>query len=202
MRYLSVDIETTGLDPSWCQMIEFGAVFDDCFQHPIEELPTFHCYIVYERYIGEAIALSMHAEILKRIHNRTPGYNYWTPAEAFDQFENWLLNHIKLQWWGLNIAGKNFGPFDLQFIKQIWPHFRCRYRFLDLGSCFYNPLHDQDGLPNLQTCMERSGIETKVQHTALEDAMDVVRALRVRYSGAIESLSKSHRTGDNGPAHT
>ncbi len=29
MRYVSIDIETLGLDPTCCDIVEFGAVIDD-----------------------------------------------------------------------------------------------------------------------------------------------------------------------------
>ena len=43
MKYISIDIETTGLDPENCQILSIGAVIEDTLnQLPFEELPTFH----------------------------------------------------------------------------------------------------------------------------------------------------------------
>ena len=86
MRYASIDIETTGLDLSYCQMLEFGCVLDD-MEAPVENLPTFHCYILRPYYTGDPYALAMHSTIFKRIANLEPGYNYYKPEEAFDKFE-------------------------------------------------------------------------------------------------------------------
>ena len=47
LPYVSIDIETTGLDPETCQTLEIGAVFDN-WTLPIRELPTFHCYVVHQ----------------------------------------------------------------------------------------------------------------------------------------------------------
>ena len=51
MPYVSIDIETTGLDPETCQILEIGAVFDN-WTLPIRDLPTFHCYVVHKQIVG------------------------------------------------------------------------------------------------------------------------------------------------------
>ena len=77
MQYVSIDIETTGLDEYTCDTIEFGAIIDNLnFQKPFDELPKFHAYVVLPRYQGEPYALSMHAEIFRRIANREEPYEY------------------------------------------------------------------------------------------------------------------------------
>lgn len=205
MKYASIDIETTGLDDSFCQMLEFGCVLDDMIM-PIEDCPTFHCYIVRERYVGQPYALSMHAAIFRRIADLVPGYNYFTPQEAFDKFEAFLFAN-GFTWKGLNIVGKNFGSFDRNFILRDWPHFKSRHRILDVGSSFFNPIYDHDGLPDLKTCMERVGKTGVVAHTAVEDAYECVSLIRLRYAGALEQLRIQHesvpepeRSSGDGPA--
>ena len=40
MKYISIDLETTGLSSETCEVIEFGAVLDDLTTlQPIESLP-------------------------------------------------------------------------------------------------------------------------------------------------------------------
>ena len=54
MRYVSIDLETTGLDAINNDIIEFGAVLDDLADmKPLEELPRFHAYICKEEYRGQ-----------------------------------------------------------------------------------------------------------------------------------------------------
>jgi len=190
MKYASIDIETTGLTLATCQMLEFGCVLDD-MEAPIEQLPTFHTYIVRPHYVGEPYALSMHTEIFRRIADREPGYNFYEPLEAFDQFEQWLQKN-NMDWRGLNVAGKNFASFDRNFILKDWPYFKCKHRILDLGSAFYNPMFDRDGIPDLKACMERVGMTGSVQHNALDDAMDCVKIFRARYAVNIQQLKDEH----------
>ena len=93
MLYASIDIETLGLDENYCDIIEFGCVLDDLSDtHDPYTLSRFHCYLTKEgdRYQGEAYAMSMHAQILRRIATREAGYTYM-PAELLDEcFAEWL----------------------------------------------------------------------------------------------------------------
>ena len=64
--YVSIDIETSGIDPKTCEIIEFAAVLDDlsCAHPPsVDRLPSFHCYLAKDSYTGEPYALSMHSTI-------------------------------------------------------------------------------------------------------------------------------------------
>ena len=44
MQYVSIDLETTGLDPARCQILEVGAIYDDGIRY-VDDLPIFHKYI-------------------------------------------------------------------------------------------------------------------------------------------------------------
>jgi hypothetical protein len=66
MKYVSIDIETTGINKDWCDMIEFGAIIEDTNnQLSYERAPKFHRYLKPPRkegYRGEIYALDMHAK--------------------------------------------------------------------------------------------------------------------------------------------
>ena len=68
MPYVSIDIETTGLDPETCQILEVGAVFDD-WTKAIGDLPKFHCYVIHKQIVGQPYALALNADTLRRIAN-------------------------------------------------------------------------------------------------------------------------------------
>ena len=68
MYYLSIDIETTGLNPQTCDIIEFAAILDDLSNpQPVDSLPYFHAYIKQECFNGEPYALSMHSKTFEKI---------------------------------------------------------------------------------------------------------------------------------------
>jgi oligoribonuclease len=71
MKYISIDIETTGIDREKCEILSIGAVIEDTENiKPIEELPKFHSAIKrYDRqgFYGEPTALIMNAELIKSI---------------------------------------------------------------------------------------------------------------------------------------
>lgn len=174
-QYVSVDIETTGLDPDTCQVIEFGAVLETG-----SELPSFHAYIVHPLYQGEPYALSMHPTIFRRIATREPGFLYLRPEELGPRFAYWLQEQGLPPGKSIQAAGKNFGSFDLQFLKRIhrFEEFvRIAHRSYDPAMLYFQPGVDSK-LPDMKTCMQRAGIEGEVTHTAVEDARLVVQLLR------------------------
>ena len=95
MKYVSIDTETTGLNPERCQVIEFGAVIDDLSNpQPIVKLPKFQCYIRYPEYKGSAFALQMNQKILKTLatdHEDDPIIDAIDLAEFFEHFQPHIL---------------------------------------------------------------------------------------------------------------
>jgi hypothetical protein len=185
MKYISADIETLGLDLR-CGIIEFGAVIDDLSNPlPLEELPRFHCYIVQKQYVGEPYAMSMHSKILKRIDDREEGFNYIYPSKLGLFFKKFLVKQGFLEKKGrvvANVAGKNFMSFDDRFLEEhtdFHKHVQFRSRVLDPAPLFYEP--GDLTLPSLSLCLERAGLDPEVKHTAIEDSLDVIKLIRLKY---------------------
>ncbi len=179
LSYVSIDIETTGLDPDTCQILEIGAVWDD-WTKPIRELPVYHRLVYHKEYRGNAYALALNANLLKHLSGqREP---WWRdPDQVADDFAAWLRDACG--WDGktaLTPAGKNFASFDRQFLKRL-PRFeqvvKLHHRTLDPAILYWR-LED-DKLPDSKTCNERAGLDGKVAHTAVEDAQAVVRLIRL-----------------------
>jgi DNA polymerase III epsilon subunit-like protein len=193
MKYVSIDLETTGLNPKTSDIIEFGAVLDDLENpRPIEELPRFHCYVIPtprpkgSYYIGEPYALSMHSAIFRKIANRDEGYNYYGVDLIMYYFRDFLChNGYTMNAKGrlvINIAGKNAAMFDVPFLKEHisnWQGVEFSHRVLDPAMLFLKISDNR--LPDGETCKKRAGLEGLVSHTAIEDAIMVIRLLRKGY---------------------
>lgn len=193
--YVSIDIETTGLDPEWCQVIEFGAVLED-WVTPVENLPRFHRYVVHDQIVGEPYALAMNAEILRRIATGEKGYLYVKPSQLGGEFQSWLMQNrvIVESSQAFIAAGKNFASFDRQFLRRI-PSFRyvkIHHRSIDPAMLFWNPTIDAEP-PSTKTCMERAGIAGEVAHTAVEDAIAVIKMVRATKSSAKYMTTLRHK---------
>lgn len=186
-RYVSIDIETTGLDKQICQLLEVGAVIDDLdnMGDALETLPKFHCYIVRDFYVGEPYALAMHAEIFKRISKREAPYSYFTELEFATAFHKFLFSH-GLDERSIKVAGKNFASFDEHFLTPVFRNLpdyakakdmKFSHRVLDPAILYWQ--RDKDSwIPGSSVCMERAGMDGEVAHTALEDAQMVVELVR------------------------
>jgi hypothetical protein len=66
MKYISIDIETSGLTPSNCEILSIGAIIEDT-TNPLSfnESSKFYAIIIHEMISGSPTALSMNSEILK-----------------------------------------------------------------------------------------------------------------------------------------
>jgi len=189
MKYISIDLETTGLDPVNNNIIEFGAVLDDLKElKPLEELPRFHAYICMDEYKGQPYALSMHPTIFRRIAKKEEGYNYLYPNTLGKAFLTFLLAHgyeeevrkgRKIPRTVINVAGKNFGTFDLPFLKHqtnFSSSVKIRSRILDPGILCLEK--EDEVIPDLGECLKRVGVDKEVAHNTIDDALDVVMVIR------------------------
>lgn len=190
MIYVSIDIETCGLDWNEDSVLEFGAVLEDTKSKiPLDLLPKFSRILEQEKYIGSPYALSLHKEIFdelaKKKSERTE--KIIPNNQLGKEFRNWLID------WGfehkiteplmINVAGKNFGTFDMRFLERI-PGFKenvwFNHRIIDPGVLFYeNDIDDE--LPNLMKCKQRAGLkDLKIAHRTIADALDVINVLRYK----------------------
>lgn len=200
MVYISIDLETTGLDWDNNQVIEFGAVLEDTNNIlPLDQLPTYHAYIKHPggNLFGNIFALNLNAGIIEKLKNERDykdEYNYVKVDALADDFLSWLKVQgleIKEKTWNdkatfsctINVAGKNFNGFDRHFLDRI-PGFsdkiRMRTRVID-PAVLHVDWHNDDTLPSLDGCLQSAGVEGYVTHLAVDDAMDVIKVLRPSY---------------------
>ena len=187
MRYLSIDIETTGLDPSTAQVIQLAMVVESTETvRPVSQLPYFDMGLVAQGYSGDSYAMGLNErllEVLRRcsgIHEsrlyrgRAFGvardFNVWTKAVGFvnDHFGSTKVF----------VAGKNAAGFDLRFIRAAKPELadRFHHRVIDVGSVALGAGHPwTTGVPSMSDLLPAG---TEVTHDALEDALDNIRVLR------------------------
>jgi DNA polymerase III epsilon subunit-like protein len=200
MIYISIDIETTGLDWEKCQILEFGAVLEDTNNVlPLEDLPTYHAYIKHPggNLFGNIFALNLNADIIEKLNNEkvySKQFTYLNVDELADDFLAWLnlqgiaidVKHSKSETIysaKINVAGKNFNGFDRYFLDRV-PGFskkiKMRTRVID-PAVLYVDWNNDDALPSLDQCKERANIDGVVTHLAVEDALDVIKTMRKFY---------------------
>lgn len=166
--------------------MEFAAILDD-LENPraLNDLPKFHTYLVKKKYKGEPYALGMHPAIFKKIANQEKEegrfMNIKTLPDAFYNFlvENEMEENSKGQI-SINVAGKNVARFDVPFLEEKvnWKKINFRHRMID-PSILYYQVGDKT-LPDSKTCLQRAGFPEEVSHTALEDALMVIKLIRYK----------------------
>lgn len=180
MKYVSIDIETTGTVPHEHQILEFGAVLDDTdwwLTKKVEELPSIRLRFKYDTIRGEPFAIQMN-HILIRDMAMMPD-ELCVPADLGPLFAQFLqANNFSTE---INPAGKNFDTFDRPFLvanQSFLKHVRMRRRALDPALMYLQPT--DEAVPGMEQCMKRAGFQYDhvLAHTAVYDAQCIVRLLR------------------------
>jgi|LakMenEpi03Aug12_release.lakeMendotaPanAssembly.Ray.scaffolds.fasta_scaffold818995_2 oligoribonuclease len=202
MKYISIDLETTGLDENNCQIIEFGAVLEDTNNIlPMDELPVYHAYVTHPdgNLFGNVFALNLNAGIIEKLknqkelqdlHNYVPiedlafSFMFWLYEQGFQlNTKNEGLETEYKSVESITVAGKNFSGFDKLFLNKVpnWnKYIRMRTRVLDPAILFIDWKND-NAPPSLDECKIKAGIQGVVTHLAVDDAKDVIKLLRTKY---------------------
>ena len=183
MKYVSIDIETTHVEPELGQILEFAAVFEDSSSPMcLNDMQTFEAIVYHEQIYGNAYAIQMNnrlMEIIAGVEDVPEGvYLVDSMEQLYASFDAWLFE-IDPSIEQVVIAGKNVAGFDIPWIKQHCPDMAKTFhrRTLDPGSLYTFP--DDEAPPNLTTCLQRAGYDGPTDlHCALADAWDVIRCIR------------------------
>lgn len=179
MKYLALDLETTGLRPGTDQVLQLSMVVEDSAKNTdLRELPHFTCFIKHDEIIGQPFALAMNSWILNIISGRNLGsYPILSPTEAEAKCLEFLDLHFGSD--RITVAGKNVAGFDIPFLPEsIRSLFR--HRVIDPGSMFIDWNKDR-AAPDLSACNVRAGLDSNVYHDAYQDALAIVALLRTTY---------------------
>lgn len=175
MKYVSIDIETLGLNHD-APIVEVACVFVEDGKI-IGEEQTYVCHDQYDN--CEPFAMAMHPDTLRIIDNGpdSPGVVHIDSLDC--TIRSWLQKHGHNTGEKTVFAGKNAAGFDLpvlerqcvSFKKMIKPH----HRVLDPGPMFTR--RGDESVPNLETILAEQDLAGQVTHTALDDARAVVASV-------------------------
>jgi len=218
-KFLSIDVESTGLDPLASELLELGiVVFDTEIKFKQKATNSLRVVFCKEQIQGNIFAINMNIDLLNEINKynsvfkkcenegyiivTTPAlttiYVNVTPVTNSDNFFSFTTKTAINRTCELikkfivdagvegkyNIAGKNYVGFDKAFLckyNQLEDLIvkNSRHRVLDIGSMYVQA--DDEVIPNLAECLKRAGLPTEVPHTAVEDAILVVKAAQYKF---------------------
>lgn len=208
MKIVSIDIETTGVNPGIDQIVQVGAVAFDTSSPDFKPL-LFEAIICHPRFEGQATALNMNIEkivrsggaypvIKRKLARIAPGtWEYipemrvtgTSPVSVFSlpetlapQLKTWLTEIGFDGDSSINIAGKNVAGFDLQFLCKLpewYKNIRWKRRVLDPAILFVD--YTDMCVPDLKECLSRAfGVDRPIAHTAAADALDVAKLIYLK----------------------
>lgn len=199
MRYVSLDLETCDVDIHAGKILSVGVVIDDLNnQLELDELPRIHLLVDRDpdTLPWHEIARKMNTELearIKHLRSLTPKERrrellphevFVTPEQVGPTLVAWLRTHgFARDEEGrpkVVVGGKNPGTFDLRMLEndlEIDKYLAIHRRLVDPAMYFWR--HGDLLPPALGECKKRAGLEETVAHDALEDALDVIRLVRI-----------------------
>ena len=192
VTYVSVDIETTGLDPDIHSIIEIAAVAWEN-DGPISEQPKFQTLVkLQDDVVWNPYALEMNQK-LKAMIDEGQGIWLWTALDSFRLFLESIGVTPENQ---IHIIGQNFASFDLQFLNKSerWPSDIISYRYFDTGTAYAT----EEGMISLSKLPVPPDSELKVTHRALEDAQVTLYHARKALKQKNNTVYSLTRSGEHG----
>lgn len=178
MKYLSIDLEATGLGEN-CQIIEFAMIpFDTQFrrlEEPLARSTYIHCPSFEDlRDTLDPWVREHNEKIIRKAHSE---------GLMLSEFKEWLKSYLEspevrnyFQTQKIVLFGKSMNAIDLPFLnRDLGWEFMRRYfhhRILDLSSVGYSMVdmgYLPQGMDSGTNLMNHLGMGA-VAHTALEDA--------------------------------
>lgn len=135
---VSLDLETSGIEPGKHQTIAIGAVKIDVDGRSINDANSFYAQLEWDSLCVSPAAMRINKlNIVDPPGRNAPFVERSLPAqEAMDEFSKWLGESKIIA------LGKNVGSFDLPMLKACWGDKSSRpwpfsYRSIDLNSLFF-----------------------------------------------------------------
>jgi len=188
MRYCSLEIITTGLDPLKNDILEIGMIIEDTIMKlPYEKIPKLRFWIDREHYRGNPYALVSNQEVFKQICKLRDenSKRLIQPDDVFTKIGSFLkpyfaVNNIFAPN-SIVIAGRNFGSLTRLFLSRLKSFEGIPFspRVLD-PSVICMDWENDSIPPSLTVCKERLGIRNTKQDT-LSFAWDIIEVLRSKY---------------------
>lgn len=204
--YISIDLETTGLNTEKSQILQIGWVIDDGVS-PLDKLEKGTLLIQNDQInYGENYAIGMNAWIFQELMKKQAERKYPTTLPQAGIFKLMIavekaakLAHefdvaqgVKRPNQRVQIAGKNVSNFDwpiiLNTMKQVGSSMhenecnmsameklpKVDHKFIDVGAVYFETFGKNPSFNEINALIGN----TEISHDALDDAMDVVIALR------------------------
>ncbi len=188
MKFVIVDLETTGIDTELDQILQVSMIAVDTHKPP-STWTMLDTYVQHERYSGNVYALALNAKIIKKLNEYTNGnFNDSHMVTHIDNLALTIFTFLLQNDWKKDknndkvdvvFSGKSIGSFDIPFLKNV-PGFneliKVHKRHLD-PTILYTDFINDVLPPALEECKKRAGLPELVSHDAIEDCWDVAKLI-------------------------
>jgi hypothetical protein len=136
MKFVVIDIETTGLESPEHQILSIGAIMEDTEKKlSYDELPKFHVAILHKEVSGSLFALNMNRELINTIvryqslkpedrsnFEKEHGMKFLQEDEITEEFFHWLIDcGMMLNWDSSEDGDEYLNPYKKIVNGKIYP---------------------------------------------------------------------------------
>ncbi|MFA5999921.1 MAG: hypothetical protein WC783_02995 [Candidatus Paceibacterota bacterium] len=192
MFYISLNVQTTGLDPDDHQIIELAAILENT-EVMLDDLPYFHAFVVDKNYLGSPDGLMLNKHNFEKIKNRKdpedPNARFVNKYVLAEELYEWMFSlnmpeNVFTSNKSIHLAGKNIASFDFQFLKRLHGCdtliSRINHSFIDPTMLYFDFKKDSK-LPSTYDCWDKMGVIYKCNFKAMEVAKNTIDLLRKKY---------------------
>lgn len=178
MKYISIDIETTGLDPEKNNILEFAAVMDYDSSVTVENLPYIQYYIHHDLLCVSPSNLKfLGVDYYQKWMDSKQCHLSYAIGDLLRGFKDLALPERT------PIAGMNYPSFDHQFLLKDDTYKAVHSKYFGhryLSPAMFYLKADDETIPGTEELCRRSGVKYNRDeaHDALYDARLVVQLIR------------------------
>jgi hypothetical protein len=188
MKYCSIAVATTGLNPRSNDVLEFSAIIEDTHHLKLlENCPKIQRWIDKEFYRGNPQALASSSHIFTKICElrEKKSKRLIISDDLSIHFANLLRPHFtegSIFKRPITIAGKNFATFDNLFLSRLknFKNIPLNPRILDPSNFFIDWENDNEP-PTFVECKRRCGINPDLPADTMALAWNIIEILRTKY---------------------
>lgn len=184
--YISLDLETSGVDISKAQILQIAMIYDDFTQTKISDMPSLLINIQYRELSHATLeALEINKNLITQILDKDDPVKKRNCSEAMDLVSAFLCKYSNKNGGKITIAGKNAASFDIPILDNHLDNkigLYIKRRSIDVGSLYYPDFGYVPTLSEVNKLTQRS----EVKHNAYDDASDVIFAIRKKLILSVE----------------
>jgi hypothetical protein len=191
MKYIALDIVTTGPSPERHQILQIVAIADNLEKPgvPVQNLPRFDSTLDPIDIVGDPFALAENEHILRTIASKRGYITDGDPDTVLQKFSEWVrATRTSNSTDPVVVVGTDIHQKSLPFLSHHSRKLHALNWYVPVDVRLFSLEKGDKTLPEMQSCLIRSlgNSDTYVKQDALNNACNIVRLMRAHFETEAE----------------